>query len=562
MVFDDELIKKIRFFTLENALKFKGKANPKAVFGKVLSQNSLLKEHRTELFKVINDVLQDVNKLNSESQQEEFAKLRAEVNLEKKEKKTEGLKELDNPKDLVMRFAPSPSGPLHIGHALTGGIISLYTEKYNGKYLLRIEDTNADNILPEAYDMIKEDADWAFGNVSEVWVQSDRMQIYYNYLKKLILEGNAYVCTCKPEEFKEYSNKMKNCPCRSLSIDEHLQRYEKMLDANGYDKGEAVIRFRGSMQHKNPAMRDFPLARINTTEHPRQGTRYKLWPLMNLSVTVDDIEGNITHIIRGKDHYDNAKRQEMIYKALGKKPPYTYFQGKINFIGFEMSTTKTKEKIRQGLYKGWDDIRLPTLRALKRRGYQPEAIKNFIKQINLSLNDKTVTFGDFFKSLDAFNKAIVEPIAKRFFFVIDPIKITVKGAPEKTVELDLHPDNIKGGRPFVVGSTYYIAADDYYNIKEGEIIRLMDNINIKKETDGFSYVSESYTEFKDLGNKILHWINDGHKAKLLMPDGNFVSGLVEKNIDYVNQDEIVQFERVGFCRLDNKEKLEFWFTHK
>lgn len=270
---------------------------------------------------------------------------------EEKVVKEKTLKELENAeKGVVMRFAPSPSGPMHLGHAVTGSLTSIYKEKYGGKFILRIEDTNSDNIYIPAYKQLVEDGEWIFGNVTDVITQSDRLEKYYDYAKQLLNKDAIYICTCTPEEFREHNKKTEDCPCRNLPNEEQQQRWVKMF--NEYKQGDAVVRFKAGMQHKNPALRDFPLLRINESEHPKTGTKYKVWPLMNFSVTVDDIDMMMTHIIRAKDHQDNAIKQKMIYDVLGKKFPETYFTGKINFIGLELSSSKTKEKIEAGEYEG------------------------------------------------------------------------------------------------------------------------------------------------------------------------------------------------------------------
>ncbi|UCC61377.1 MAG: glutamate--tRNA ligase, partial [Dehalococcoidia bacterium] len=125
------------------------------------------------------------------------------------------------------------------------------------------------------------------------------------------------------------------------------------------------------INHPNPAMRDFPLMRINEHTHPRKGTEFRVWPLMNLAVFVDDVESGMTHIIRAKEHMSNAQRQEFLYRYFNKPIPETYFVGRINFTDLRISCSKTKVLIEEGKYSGWDDIRLPFLLALKRRGYQP-----------------------------------------------------------------------------------------------------------------------------------------------------------------------------------------------
>jgi glutamyl-tRNA synthetase len=192
---------------------------------------------------------------------------------------------------------------------------------------------------------------------------------------------------------------------RNNDVSENLYRWKRMLDKKkGYKEGESVLRFKSSMQDLNPAMRDFPLARINETKHPRQKNKYRVWPLMNLVVSVDDIELGMTHIIRGKDHKDNAKRQKMIFDVFGKKFPWTYFIGRIKFTDLILSKRKLNAMIGSGELSGEDDERIPTISSLRKRGYKPEAFAKFVEQRGLTEVDKVMNSKDFFRIIDDFNK--------------------------------------------------------------------------------------------------------------------------------------------------------------
>jgi len=336
---------------------------------------------------------------------------------------------------------------------------------------------------------------------------------------------------------------------------------------HGFKEGEAVVRFRSDLTINNPAMRDFPLIRINDSEHPRQGRKYRVWPLMNFAVFVDDVEAKMTHIIRGKDHADNAKRQEMMYKTLGLPVPRTYFLGRYNFTGLDLSCSKTKAKIKEGVFSGWDDIRLPFLGALRRRGYQPEAFLKYCQKNGISPVDKVVAAEDFFKSIDAFNKEIIDPIARRHFFIPDPIEVKIEGSPVIESELDLHPQNQKGGRKFTSHGGFILSKADVDSFKEGELIRLMDCINFRKKDGKLVYESTAFEDYKGKGHKILHWLpaGGGHAmTTVLMPDNTLISGIGERYIGELKVGDIVQFERFGFCRLDSVQAgvHNFWFAHK
>lgn len=397
------LSKIAKAYALKNALSHNGKAQQGAVISSLFNEG-LKKSEVSKHIKEISKIVSEVNSLSLEGQEKEFEKLKDFIS---KRKTREGLAELPNAKKgkIIMRFAPSASGPLHIGHALTSSLSFLYVRKYGGKFLVRIEDTNPENIYPKAYKMIEHESDWLFNKEEEILIQSYRMEIYYKYVESLISKDAVYVCTCKPEEFEKYVKEMKNCPCRNFDKKETSKKWKNMLDKKGFKQGEAVLRFKSNMKDKNPAMRDFPLARINETKHPLQKNKYRVWPLMNLAVAVDDIETRVTHTIRAKDHRDNAKRQEMIYHALGKKPPWTAFLGRFKFKDMELSTSKFRNAIDEGKFKGWDDSRLPTIASIMKQGkYKPEAFWKFAEQIGLSENDKVIDKKEFFLLLDNFNR--------------------------------------------------------------------------------------------------------------------------------------------------------------
>src|SRR3989304_989203 len=234
------LEKKARAYSLKNALAHEGKAQTGAVISALFNEG--LKPNEVKKYiKEINQVVSDVNKLSFSDQEIEFANLEK---LTSHREGREGLPELPNAKrgKVIMRFAPSASGPFHIGHALTGSLSYLFVKEYGGKLYVRIEDTNPENIYPKAYKMIEKESKWLFpGKFLKILVQSDRMKIYYDCAEKLLKRNAVYVCTCTQEKFKEYADKKKECPCRKLNVKENIIRWEKMLDENGFEEGGAVL---------------------------------------------------------------------------------------------------------------------------------------------------------------------------------------------------------------------------------------------------------------------------------------------------------------------------------
>ncbi len=395
------LDKKARGYALKNAIAYNGKAQQGAVISSLFTEG-LEKQDMKKYGKKISEIIQEVNKLSLDEQKKEFESFKDKLS---KREERDGLPELPNvPKSgVIMRIAPSPSGPMHVFHGINAGFSFDYVQKYGGKFYVRIEDTNPENIDPKAYKLIEEDAKWLTKGKAIVVIQSDRIKLYYDYAEKLIKKDSAYVCTCSAEAFRELAKEKKACPCRSQTIKENQEAWKKMLNKKGFKAGEAVLRFKSDITHKNPAMRDFPLARINESKHPRQKSKFRVWPLMNLSVSVDDLEMKMTHIIRGKDHRDNALRQEMIFKVLGKKYPWVSFLGRYHFKDMEVSTTQFRKGIESGKYKGWDDPKLPTLISLKKQGYKPEVFWKMAEHIGLSEVDKILDKKEFFKLLDEFN---------------------------------------------------------------------------------------------------------------------------------------------------------------
>ena len=158
---------------------------------------------------------------------------------------------------VVMRFAPNPSGPLHIGHARAAALNDVYVKQYGGRYILRIEDTDPKRVDPEAYEMVKEDIAWLGLGITETVTQSERLPIYYDLCEQLIRKGGAYVCTCDNEHFKELKQAKTACPHRDQPVDVNLELWKKMLD-HGFKEGEASVRIKTDLNHPDPAMRDFP----------------------------------------------------------------------------------------------------------------------------------------------------------------------------------------------------------------------------------------------------------------------------------------------------------------
>ena len=345
-----------------------------------------------------------------------------------------------------------------------------------------------------------------------------------------------------------------------------------------YIEGEAVVRVKTDLNHPNPAVRDWPAMRVIDSEeypHPRVGTKYHAWPLYNLACGVDDHLLGITHIIRGKEHLTNQVRQEFMYRHLGWTYPEAIHYGRLKITGAFLSKSKIVQGVREGHFKGWADPRLATFAALRRRGITPEAIKKMIIDVGPKTSDVILSW----ENLYAYNRKILDPIVDRYFFVQNPLELTVKNIP-KTFEicLDLHPDHPeRGTRNYTIkpegidkSAVFWVSGKDVEPSRKGQTVRLMELFNMKIETANAyaaeaSFVSESYEDAKNVKASLIHWIPVGKDmpCDVVMPDATTIEGIAEEACRKLSLDTVVQFERFGFVRVDGlNAKLTVYYTQK
>ena len=244
----------------------------------------------------------------------------------------------------------------------------------------------------EAYESIPKQQEWLCGFAAHrIVIASERMQHYHDYAEKMIQGGFGYVCTCSAESFREFRVSMKECPCRKNETNQNLENWKLMNDPKGFQPGDAVLRVKTDMTLKNPALRDWPAARIQTNPHPRVGNIWRVWPLLDFQSAVEDYLQGVTHIIRGKDLMDSTRKQTLLYDHFGWQYPETIYWGRVKVHEFgAFSTSQMKKDIAEGVYAGWDDPRLPTLSALSRRGIQAESLRSFWNELGLTQKDIAV----------------------------------------------------------------------------------------------------------------------------------------------------------------------------
>ncbi len=545
-------------YCLQNAVFYSGKASPGAVMGKALGEREELRKKVNDVRKEIEKTVKSVNKLSPEEQKKRLRGMAPKL-LEKPEKK-EGLPDLKGAKagKVVTRFAPAPTGPIHIAHLMRAVFLSyLYAKKYKGKFYIRFEDTDPKKVGAEFYDWILEDLKRAGVSWDKVFVESEHMDSYYNHARELVRKGKAYVCECPAEVFRELKAKGRSCLCRNRTVKENSDGLEKIIKG-GYKEGEVVLRLKTDMRARNPVVRDPPLMRISEGNHPRTGTLYKAWPLYNLVCTIEDHEEGITHVFRAKEHEHNTRIQEKVYGAFGWKPPLFINFGLIHLVGGKIHKRFVREWIKTGEVTGWDDIKLPTIRALLRRGYQPKAFKEMAVLCGLSKTDIKLSW----ENLNGINRKIIDPLANRYMAVTDPVKIELKYAPgTRSVSHPLHPDfPERGKREMPVNAkSVWISGEDWKKLS-GKKIRLIGLGNFELNGKTGEYAGN---EIKREMKKI-QWVSEPNlKVRIVTPEGE-LKGLAEKNVSDLKVGDLLQFERIGFGRVDEKNEKEIivFFAHK
>ena len=400
--------------------------------------------------------------------------------------------------------------------------------------------------------------EWLGIKADEVIYQSDRFEIYYDYARQLIEKGAAYMCTCDGATFKELKDNCKACPCRDNSVEENLELWDKF---DTMQAGEAVLRVKTDIAHKNPAIRDWVAMRLVDETHPRLGTKYRIYPMMNFSVAVDDHLMGLTHVLRGKDHLANTEKQKYLYDHMGWDVPEYIHYGRLKMEDIALSTSKAMAGIEDGTYSGWDDPRLGTLRAIARRGIDPRTIYNLITEIGVKMADSAISW----KKIYGLNRNFIEPIANRYFFCEEPQLIEVEGYSDGKVDIErpLHADHLdRGNRILPFDGKVYLAKSD---IKDG-LFRLMDAVNVEIAGDEIRYHSNSFEEAREVKARIIQWVpaEDNVNVKIVMDDASIKEGLGESALNDLKVGDIVQFERVGFARLDEvkDDELVFYYAHK
>ena len=567
---DEELKIEIRKMALQNAFEHGGETRDKIILGKILG---IKPEFRTKVKEIIGDISEivgTVNQLSIEEQKKEIDEKFPEI-LTPKEKiiEREGLPELKDAVQgkVITRFPPAPNGYPHIGHAKAAIINSEYAKMYGGKFILRMDDTNPEDTRMEYHAAIKVGLEWLGLEFDIVKSTSDDMELFYEKGLELINLGKAYVCTCKREDISKNRRARKACKCSKEGQDKNYKNWEKMQEK--FKPGDAIVRFRGDMKADNAVMRDPVLFRIIEGKHYRLGEKYRIWPSYDFAVAMEDSIDGITHAFRSKEFELREELIDAILDALGMKKRYQGFFSRLEFKGMPISKRIIRPLIEEGKVSWYDDPRLPTLEALKRRGIKPEAIKQFIMSLGLTKANTLAPFD----ALESFNRKFVDPNSIRLFMVNNSKKLSVKNLAISSVEISNHPINDMGKRKIEVDGNFYISGEDAQNIEEGKQIRLLGLGNVSITKVGTELEGE-FIEGGPTNIPKIQWVSQktAHQIKMIIPkmlfnEEEFNENSLEELDVYtephyleLKEGEEIQFVRFGYCRKDSQNQAIF--THK
>ncbi|MGG7144503.1 glutamine--tRNA ligase/YqeY domain fusion protein [Clostridium nigeriense] len=378
--------------------------------------------------------------------------------------------------EIITRFPPEPNGYLHIGHAKSIVLNSGLAEEFKGKFNLRFDDTNPTKEDTEYVESIKEDVKWLGGNWDDIYFASNYFDIMYDKAKLLIKKGLAYVCDLTPEEIREYRGTLtepgKESPYRNRSVEENLDLLERMKNGE-FEDGTKVLRAKIDMASPNINMRDPIIYRIAHATHHNTGDKWCIYPMYDFAHPLEDAIEGITHSICTLEFEDHRPLYDWFVKEceMDSTPRQIEF-ARLNMTNTVMSKRKLKQLVDENVVDGWDDPRMPTVSGLRRRGYTPEAIRNFCGAIGVSKANSVVDS----QMLEYFIREDLQLKANAAMAVIRPLKVVITNYPEGQTEMLPVPNNAKneaaGTREVPFSREIYIEQEDFMEVPVKKYFRL------------------------------------------------------------------------------------------
>ncbi len=508
---------------------------------------------------------------------------------------------------IITRFPPEPNGYLHIGHAKSIVLNFGLADEFNGKTNLRFDDTNPLKEDQEYVDAIKEDVKWLGYDWDNLFFASDYFDYMYEKAILLIKKGLAYVDDLSADEIREYRGTLtepgKDSPYRNRTMEENLDLFERMKNGE-FDNGQKVLRAKIDMSSPNINLRDPVIYRIAHATHHNTGDKWCIYPMYAFAHPLEDAIEGITHSICTLEFEDQRPLYDWVIENCETESiPRQYEFGRLNLTDTVMSKRKLKQLVDEGIVDGWDDPRMPTISGLRRRGFTPESIRNFCREIGVAKTSGTVDV----QVLEHFVREDLKMKALRTMGIIKPLKVVITNYPEGQVEMleaENNPENPEmGNRLIPFSREIYIEQEDfmenppkkYFRLFPGNEVRLKHAYFIKceeviKDEAGnvvelrCTYDPETKSGSGFTGRKVkgtLHWVEatkavpaefrlynpllqedeNDTKEKTFMEQINPNSleihqGFVEENMKEAKGGDKFQFFRHGYFNVDPKLTTE------
>ena len=436
-------------------------------------------------------------------------------------------------KEIITRFPPEPNGYLHIGHAKSICLNFSLADEFGGKTNLRFDDTNPVKEDTEDVESIKEDVKWLGFDWDNLYFASDYFDIMYEKAILLIKKGLAYVCDLTPEQMREYRGTLSEpgrpSPYRDRSVEENLDLLERMKNGE-FPDGSKVLRAKIDMASPNINFRDPIIYRIAHATHHNTGDKWCIYPMYDFAHPLEDAIEGITHSVCTLEFEDHRPLYDWFVRECEMESvPRQIEFARLNMTNTVMSKRKLKQLVDECVVDGWDDPRMPTIAGLRRRGYTPEAIRTFCREIGVSKADSTVDS----QMLDYFLREDLLPKAPLLMAVMRPLKLVITNYPEGQTEMleieNNAKDETKGTRLVPFSREIYIEQEDfmeepvkkYFRLFPGNEVRLKGAYFVKctdviKDEDGnvvevhCTYDPETKSGSGFTGRKVkatIHWVN-------------------------------------------------------
>ncbi|MFP5520693.1 MAG: glutamine--tRNA ligase/YqeY domain fusion protein [Bdellovibrionia bacterium] len=520
-------------------------------------------------------------------------------------------KDLESKKvsQVVTRFPPEPNGYLHLGHAKSICLNFGLAQDYQGRCHLRFDDTNPETEDTEYVESIKADVKWlGFDWNEHLYFASDYFEQLYLWAEQLIKDGKAYVDSLSEEEVRQYRGDFKtpgkDSPYRQRSVEENLDLFRRMR-AGEFAEGQHILRAKIDMQSPNMNMRDPLLYRIRKVHHHRTGDKWCIYPMYDYAHPLSDAIEHITHSICTLEFQDHRPFYDWCIENLPvPAEPHQYEFARMNMTYLVMSKRKLLQLVKENLVSGWDDPRMPTISAVRRRGYTPESIRRFAKRIGVAKAESVIEYD----ILEDCVREHLDEISHRAMAVLEPIKVTITNLPDghrEVLQSAVHPKMAElGQRQIPFTKEIYIDSSDFMENPTEDFFRLGPDREVRLRN---AYVIKCHEVIKDssgrvvelkceydpitLGGKapadgrkvkgIIHWVSATENVEAevrvyerlfavpdpeVVPEGkDFKSNLnphslkvisnakLEVSLKSVSLENRYQFERVGYFCLDSKD---------